>query len=82
MVIFPFLDAHKKLRELYRQGNYIVEDVFKNVFVSVFVLLVCLRVSIQQLSSGPMSRQLLEFNNTYSLIQFYALPRIFILCFH
>lgn len=35
-----FLDAHKKLRELYRQGNYIVEDVFKNLYVSVFLLLV------------------------------------------
>lgn len=51
MVIFPFLDAHKKLRELYRQGNYIVEDVFKNVYVSVFLLLVYVSVWVSSSSA-------------------------------
>lgn len=52
------------------------------ICISICITCICLRMSIQQLSSGPMSQLLLEFNNTYLLIQFYPLPRIFILCFH
>ena len=51
------------------------------ICISICITCIRLRMSIQQLSSGPMSQLLLEFNNTYLLIQFYPLPRIFILCF-
>lgn len=51
------------------------------ISISICITCICLRMSIQQLSLGPMSRLLLEFNNAYSLIQFYPLPHIFILCF-
>lgn len=39
------------------------------ICISICITCICLRMSIQQLSSGPMSQLLLEFNNTYLLIQ-------------
>lgn len=45
-IVHGYLSLPRRSHEVkgYRQGNYIVEDVFKNVYVSVFVLLVYVSV--------------------------------------